>query len=135
MKLIIEVPSNTSIELPVEMAGIAASLMASGRAVVREGWNTPARYKPCDEGLTLSYVADDRVQPETEREADLARQLNAKNAEWAKAYTAGNEKDKTIKAMQEQLDLLKQATVCTVSVPESGDVAADSVEPDGVEID
>lgn len=115
MKLIIEVPSNGLIELPVEMAGVAASLMASGRVVHRDGWNTPARYKPADEGMTLSYVADERVQAVTEREADLAKQLSDKSSEWAKQYTASNEKDKTIRALQDQLDLLKQVTVCTVT--------------------
>ena len=134
MKLIIEVPSNASMELPIEMAGFAASLMASCRVVVRDGWNTPPRYKPCEEGLTLSYVADDRIQPETEREADLAKQLANKNSEWAKACTAGNEKDKTIKAMQEQLDLLKRVTVCTVVTPdpekETGETVEAEVEKD-----
>lgn len=115
MKLIIEVPSNSCIELPIEMAAVAASLMASGRVVVREGWGSPIRYKPCEEGLSLSYVADDRVQAVTEREADLAKQLSDKNTQWAKAYTENNEKDKTIKAMQEQIELIKQVTVCTVS--------------------
>lgn len=137
MKLLIEVPSSGLIELPIEMAGVAAGLMASGRVVQRDGYNNPARYKPCEEGLTLSYIADERIQPMTERESDLAKQLSDKNNDWAKQYTENAAKTKTIAAMQEQLDLLKSVTVCTI--PDAGETettetyAAGEREPDSDE--
>ncbi len=64
MKIRITLAGNdrVAIILPIESAGIAASLLASASVWERDGYHSTSGWKPADEGIKIEYTEHNKLK-------------------------------------------------------------------------
>ena len=121
MQLVIKIGDSdqTLLVLDAAWAAEAAVFVRSAKVFEREGWSSPAAYKPSDKGLNLSFVDDTLFTPEDPKVAALKKERDEAQSE---KWSLRTEKDKATKEIAElkaKLEAIQSVTTCTVKEPEA----------------
>jgi Tfp pilus assembly protein FimV len=117
IKITIAGNDRTAVVLPVEQAGVAASLMANARVYERDGYYSTSGWKPAEDGIQIAYGDGDEFAPSHPKVVAAEKALEEKNSDWAKEYTARNKAEKELAEARAALAALQAATVCTRTEP------------------
>lgn len=120
MKILIKLDQNDSnfIALPLHCAAAAAELLANAKLYSREGWSSPATYKPSEQALSIEYVEDTRLDPPDPKLIEANDELQKARA---RSYDIGREKEAIAKELAETkaaLAAIQSVTVCQQVAPE-----------------
>lgn len=119
IKITISDNDRTALVLPVEHAGLAASLLASARVYEREGYYSTSGWKPAEKGIQIAYGDGDEFAPTHPKVAEAEKALEQKSSDWYKEYNARNKAEKELAETKAALAALQAAVTCTVTAPEA----------------
>lgn len=103
MKILIATSQyNTFLTTDDEHMPVLVNLLPHLRVVEQKGWGDTLSYTVADMPPEMKFEDESKLRPMTPRETDLAKALERKSSEWAKAYTEANELRSKLKAMESQ---------------------------------
>ncbi len=120
MKIRITLAGNdrVAIILPIESAGIAASLLASASVWERDGYHSTSGWKPADEGIKIEYTEGRELSPTDPLTVKAQQEASEHQQRWYKEYTEHNKLKQQFGEMQAALDELRARTTCTAVAPD-----------------
>jgi len=131
MKIRITLAGNdrTAIILPVESAGIAASLLAAATVWERDGYQSTSGWKRSEDGIKIEYTDAAELQPTDPLTLKAQEEASNHQKRWYKEYNEHNDLKKKFGEMQAALDELRARTTCVVAeTPEAEEVVAETDE-------
>ena len=131
MKIRITLAGNdrTAIILPVESAGIAASLLAAATVWERDGYQSTSGWKRSEDGIKIECTDAAELQPTDPLTLKAQEEARNHQQRWYKEYNEHNDLKKKFGEMQAALDELRARTTCVVAeTPEAEEVVAETDE-------
>lgn len=116
MNIVIQIgeDARTVLVLPVECAGAAAQIMAQGKVFERDGYYANSGWVPAKTGVQISYKEGSEFAPTDPKVAELSKQLQDKNSEWAKEYNARRELEAKVASLQSTIETMTSAVPCAM---------------------
>lgn|GEM_PF-2513265 len=124
IKITIGDNDRTALVLPVEHAGIAASLLASAKVFERDGYYSTSGWKPAEKGIQIAYGSGDEFEPTHPKVAAAEEALQKKNSDWYDEYRKREAAEKELRETKAALAALQATTVCTRVEPTPMDEVA-----------
>lgn len=115
MKIRITLAGNdrTAIILPVESAGIAASLLAAATIWERDGYQSTSGWKRSEEGIKIEYTDAAELQPTDPLTLKAQEEASKHQQNWYKECTKNQALDKELAETRAALYALRSVTTCT----------------------
>lgn len=103
MNVLIEVSYNKYVTVPSEHAASLLALIPHIRVVEESGYGETTAYKADELPPKVTFIDSAKLAPLSEAEAALQRAFEAKNTEWAQAYTKNAANEKRVAELERQL--------------------------------
>lgn len=103
MNILIEVSYNKYVTVPAEHAAAMLALIPHIRTVEESGYGETTAYKVDELPPKLTFIDSAKLAPLSQADAALQRAFEAKNTEWANAYTKNAANEKRVAELERQL--------------------------------
>ena len=132
MKILITVGGNDRlvIALPVEHAGVVATLLANASVYERDGYYSTSGWKQAEDGVRIAYSDGADLEPTHPKVAEIQKELSQKNSDWYKEYNAHQAAEKKLAETEAALAALQSVTTCPVTEPAPVDAEEAEEEPE-----
>lgn len=119
IKITLSDNDRTAIVLPVEHAGLAASLLAEATVFERDGYYASSGWKPAEKGIQIAYGDGEEFAPTNPKVAEAEEALAKKNSEWYEQYKKRETAERELAETRAALSALQATVTCTVNEPET----------------
>lgn len=138
MKIRITLAGNdrVAIILPIESAGIAASLLASASVWERDGYGSTSGWKPAEDGIKIEYTDGRELAPTDPMTLKAQQEASEHQQRWYREYTEHNKLKQQFGEMQAALEELRARTVCVADAPKAEpELVAEDEAPTAVSVE
>lgn len=119
IKITLSDNDRTAIVLPVQHAGLAASLLAEATVYERDGYYASSGWKPAEKGIQIAYGGGEEFAPTHPKVAEAEEALAKKNSEWYEQYKKRETAERELSETRAALSALQATVTCTVNEPET----------------
>lgn len=119
IKITLSDNDRTALVLPVEHAGLTASLLASARVYERDGYYSTSGWKPAENGINIAYVEGDEFAPSHPKVVAAEKALEKKNSDYCEEYNARKKAENELAETKAALAALQESVTCTVTATET----------------
>jgi len=123
MKIKVQIGSSDStvLLLPIDCAGVLGALLGNAQVMERDGWTSPAVYKPSAEGVRVDYVPDGAFEKPSEELIAARKEAERKNSDWASEYQKNKALQQELREANAALEAMRSVQGCRAPQMDRGE--------------